>query len=580
MRWQLQSKDIPTSLTQLEAILAQNRGLQSQQDLESFYAPEHPMDIPVESVDMSPAQLEVCVATLLDAKVTKKKVVICGDYDADGICASAVLWQILFAGGWNVTPFIPDRQKHGYGLSQAAIDDILALEEPPELVITVDNGIVAHEPTKRLEEAGVKVLITDHHQPEKDAQGNVILPEATSAVYSTKLCGTTVGWMVGRELIRHLKNHERAADFQVAIDHMSLVLEKGLDLCGLATIADQVPLPGANRAFAWHGIATLQKSKRPGLLALLESSNSDQSTIDETTISFRLAPRINAMGRLEHGMDAMRLLCTNNATKARELASTLNQTNVRRQDATFEQFEIAKQQADLQAAEHIIIAHSLDFHEGVIGLIAGRLVEEYGKPAIVMSLNEEGTAKASARSLQGINIVELIREVRHDLLEVGGHPMAAGFGFLLEKQDRVIEQLHELARAQISTEDLVPTVYPECRLPADLLTVESYSLIRQFAPFGQKNPEPIWQIAFDAVESVKKIGANKQHIKLRLFDQSTGTYIDALGWNMAESVSETLNSATPGMSLAIIAALELNSWKGTDMVQLRLIDLQSNGPEV
>jgi single-stranded-DNA-specific exonuclease len=578
MRWHIQAEEIPQSSTDIMGILAKNRNLLNPQELAAFLDPAHPNEITAAEVGFNLDDLAKAQEILLKAKQENQPMVICGDYDADGISATAVLWQVLHAGGWQVQPFIPDRQKHGYGLSDAAIDDILVMEPKPEVVITVDNGIVAHDTTKRLEDSGITVIITDHHQPEKDSKGNVVLPQASAVVYSTALCGATVAWLFGKELGQYVADLGKDS---AAADHMLLISEQTLDIAGLATIADQVPLLAYNRSFAWHGLVALQRTKRPGILALLESSRSTQDDLNETTVSFRIAPRINAMGRLEHGMDALRLLCTKQMAKARELATVLNQTNARRQDVTIDQYEQAKEQAQSQLEQHVIVVHATDFHEGIIGLIAGRLVEEFGKPAIVISSGEAETnhAKASARSLQGINIVELIREVRHDLLEVGGHPMAAGFSLYTSHIQRIIDQLHTLALTSIKKEDLVPTLVLEAQLTPDLLTLDSYDVVQSFSPFGQKNSEPVWLVEFDQVLDVKMIGTNNQHCKIQLFDTNTGVTIDGLCWNMAETIQSQLkgdgNPQTPDTTkIKAVVALDKNVWKGRAKSQLRVVDFK------
>lgn len=567
MRWQLQSAQIPQNLQDLQDILASNRGIDTTNStaLKTYLSPIHPNEFSLEDVAIDESQLDILISLVLEAKESKKDILIFGDYDADGICATAVLWQVLHAGGWKVTPFIPNRHTHGYGLSDAAISEILAYEKKPDIIITVDNGIVAHGGVARLEEAGIRVLITDHHQPEKDTTGSVILPSATAVVYSTLLCGTTVGWIVARNVALKLQNSV-----------VSKAVQAGLDLCGVATIADQVPLLFANRVFAWHGVKALQASSRPGLLALFENASVDTSTISATTINYVLAPRINAMGRLEHGMDALRLLCTKNMSKARELATVLSVTNTRRQDVTADQLAHARLQAQGQLEEHIIIAHSAEYHEGVIGLIAGRLVEEFGKPAIVLSVGEK-TSKASARSLQGINIVEFIRQIRDDLIEVGGHPMAAGFGIMSSSLELVSDKLHALAKTTISPEDLTPTIKAECKLPIELLALDTLALIKQFAPFGQRNPEPLFVLRKLLCKRTTFLGAQNQHVKclFQYTDSKTGETrtIDGIGWNFAQSLPEIMqhaNGTIPELNLDAVVALESNTWKNKTKIQLRI----------
>lgn len=580
MRWQLQSAQIPETVEDLQTILAVNRGIDTTNPdaLKAYLEPIHPNELTLEQLNIDQSQLSTLLDVLIAAKEKQQSVLIFGDYDADGICATAVMWQVLHAGGWKVTPFIPNRHTHGYGLSDRAISEILASEKQPDIIITVDNGIVAHAGVQRLEDAGIRVLVTDHHQPELDVDGEVIVPPATAVVFSTLLCGTTMGWIVAKSLVQRMGED---AGGKSDDDHaLTNVVQAGLDLCGVATIADQVPLLFANRVFAWHGVKALQVSKRPGLLALFESASVDTSAISATTVNYVLAPRINAMGRLEHGMDALRLLCTKSVAKARELASVLSATNTRRQDVTTDQLAHARLQAQAQSEQHIIVAHSTEYHEGVIGLIAGRLVEEFGKPAIVLSVGES-TSKASARSIHGINIVEFIREIRSDLLEVGGHPMAAGFGILSSSLELVTNRLHDLAKATISLADLTPTIQAECELPAHLLTLDTFEMISQFAPFGQRNPEPVFVVKGAVVTSARTLGKGNQHLKLSLMFKhpydNQEIKLDALIWNASDELIGKGNfqqDTLVGKEVVVIASLEVNEWKNKRSPQLKALSLK------
>jgi single-stranded-DNA-specific exonuclease len=579
MRWQVLSQENPQSSSDIIKILAKNRNLSQPDALLEFISPPNPKDLSLAELNIDHQQLLKAFEILLKAKTNRLPVVICGDYDADGICATAIMWQALHTGGWQVKPFIPDRKKHGYGLSLASISDILAMDPKPEVVITVDNGIVAHQPTQTLVDQGVAVIVTDHHQPELELNNNSLMfPPADSVVHSTQLCGASVAWIFVKELCEFCRQELLGS---AECDMMSQSVSQALELAGLATIADQVPLLAQNRSFAKHGLSALKKTTRPGLLALLESVQVDPDAIDETTVSFRLAPRINAMGRLEHGLDALRLLCTKKITQARELVSVLNQTNLRRQDVTFDQYQTAKAQALTQQEQHLLVVHGSDFHEGVIGLIAGRLVEEFDRPAIVISSdnNLNGVAKASARSLQGVNIVELIRQVRHDLLEVGGHPMAAGFSLESTRIEVVTQQLQSLALTTIKKEELQLTLTIESYLPTNLVTLESQDMIQTFSPFGQKNREPIWWLEFDQILSIKLIGSEQQHCKILFLDSKTGVVVSGLCWSMSEPLKKLVldynsQKIKKHRKISIAATLEINTWNQQTTVQLKILDLK------
>ncbi len=546
MNWHIIDSTIPRSVAELKEILIKNLQLPNPDD---FFSPKNPLDISLAEVEINEAQLKVAIKRILQAKKNKEEIVIYGDYDADGVCSTAILWQTLHELGCKVIPFIPLRKKHGYGLSNKALDDLLA-KNKPGLIITVDNGIVAHKPAARVMGEGIDLIITDHHQPEDK------LPLATAVVHSMKLCGTTVSWMLAREVLK-------AAGKKIADNWQ-------LDLAAIATIADQVPLRGANRSFAKFGLEALRQSKRVGIKALLSQAGQDQKIINSQSVGFGIAPRINAMGRLGHSLDALRLLLTKNNTRAEHLAKILSETNTQRQDMTYEMYGHALSQSDNWKQEHLIIVYSEKYHEGVIGLIAGRLMEQFHKPVIAISVGKK-IAKASARSVPGVNIVELIREVKDDLIEVGGHPMAAGFGFEVSKLNKVITRLQKLAKKNIDKKLLKPSIDVEAVIPLDLINIKTISMIENFAPFGQGNREPIFGFKNIEVMQVFTMGADNQHLKVVGKGKNGVTPINFLFWRKG-SLAEKI---VLGEKINIAGILEINEWRGKKSVQIRVKDLIS-----
>lgn len=543
--WRILNQDVPQTVTEVSRQLVIARGIA---DEEQFFAPPNPMELEPDMVGIDREQLATAVELIRQAIDQQQKIVVFGDYDADGISASAVLWLTLHQLGGQVLPFIPIRDKHGYGLSDRALDDLLA-EGKPDLVITVDNGIVAHGPVERLEQLGITTIVTDHHVPEQDEEGQALLPAAAAIVHTTQLCGASVAWILAKEL-----DHSYAATL--------------LDLTAIATIADQVPLTRANRSFAYWGLAALRTTDRVGIRALLSVANIDQASLDANSINFGLAPRINAMGRLAHGLDALRLLCTASPAQAEQLSHTLQSTNLQRQDLTLELLDLAKAEQASWADEQIIIVHSTQYHDGVIGLIAGRLTEEYHKPAIAISVTG-GVAKASARSVSGVDIVDLIRQVRSDLLEVGGHPMAAGFSLETNKIETVVGRLQQLARQQINDELLLPETVVDMILPWSLVSVELVDLLQRFAPFGAGNPQPVFGLLGGRISDARAIGKSAQHLKLTVSDpQYPDHQYTCLGWGMGQ----LLESLTLGESIDIAGSIEVNEWQGKRRVQVVVKD--------
>jgi single-stranded-DNA-specific exonuclease len=335
----------------------------------------------------------------------------------------------------------------------------------------------------------------------------------------------------------------------------------------------------ANRSFAFYGGLALQKTKRPGILALLESGKQSQDELDTYTINYVLAPRINAMGRLAHGLDALRLLCTTSLEKARELAVTLNETNVERQELTSDLLDLAIQQTERQLKEsqtqvNIIIVASDAFHEGVVGLVAGRLVELYHRPAIALSLGER-FGKASARSIPGVNIIELIRQVKDELLEAGGHPMAAGFGVALDKVELVKQRLEALALEQITDQNLQPSIDIDCELPYDLVTKKTIAKLDQLAPFGKANPRPLFAFNNYQLLEVATIGREDKHLRLKIvpLGDSSVTPLGAVWWGGGKHIDQLLQLQLDQQPVNLAGRLNLNHWKNRSYLQVVVEDI-------
>lgn len=539
MKWLIKNSTLAKNGEDLKKILLENRNIT---DEKTWFNPPKPTTFKLQDLDVDQTALQKSIKILEEIKKTQELIVIFGDYDADGITATAILWRVLHNLDFNAKPFIPDRLNHGYGLTTKALDEIFSTATP-KLLITVDNGIVAHEAVDYLVKKECPVILTDHHLPEEE------LPKADAIFHSTKVCGAGVSWLFAREVIRHFSP-----------DNDQLISNQ-LDLAGIATIADQMPLTEFNRSFAAWGIKSLKNSTRQGLLALIKGSSINQALIDSNVINYAIAPRINAMGRLKNGLQALRLLCTTNHEQAATLAQELSNTNVERQDLTAQQIEDALLQVESQANEKLLIVQEHSFHEGVIGLIAGKLTEQFNKPVIVISLNEN-TGKASARSIPGINIIELIRQVKSDLLAAGGHPMAAGFSVEISKIDLIRKKLQELAQ-KYDDQLFERQLNVECTLPAELVNDKTYHLLKTFEPFGVKNPPPIF--AFDHLEvvSIKTMGQENQHLRL-VANGENGISLSIIGWKKGH-LAEKLTS---GQSIKVAGELSLNEWRGRTTTQI------------
>lgn len=525
-------------------LLLENRGLSIQEDASLFLNPE------IEKVTIKSSGIDISEYVKFKKRIEKaiedgEKIIIFGDYDVDGICASAILWETLFAKTKNVFPYIPDRVDEGYGLSRKGIDNVLQKHSDVKVIITVDNGIVAIDAVKYANEKKIDVLLTDHH-----VKGNV-LPEAHCIVHTTNLCGAGIAWVIAKEL-----------QFET-----TRKVDEKLELASLATIADLVPLVGNNRAIVKFGLEKLRNTNRIGLQELFAEAGLTKDAIGVYSVGHVIAPRLNATGRIQSAMNALRMLCTGNMQKAKEYAIMLGSVNKNRQVLTQESFEHAKLLAiDTTYSSRIIVVAHETYNPGVIGIVASHLVENYYKPSFAISKGDE-ISKGSARSIQGVNIIELLRSVGDTLLEAGGHPMAAGFSLATEKIDAFIKVLSEKAEVLVSDEMLKRYLKIDCLLSFDAISNELIKSLQMLEPFGMGNPEPVFATKGVEIHELRKIGKEKNHLKLKLTHDAS--ILDAIAFGAAEKFD-----LSEGDSIDVAYTISENIWNGRKSIQLKIRDIK------
>ena len=525
-----------------------SRGLNSKEEINNFLFPPKPnLKSLISETAIKEESIKKAKNLILDSIDKAENILVFGDYDADGITSSAILWQTLvfLAKGKKakVMPFIPDRTRHGYGLSLKAIKDILsgdAFKETsiknfyPHLVVTVDNGIVANEAVARLKKEGIKVIITDHHQVGSE------LPSADAIVHSTATSGAGISWLLSLYL----------SEFSPHIFSM-------VDLAAIGVVADQMPLTGLNREIATYGIEELTSSKNIGLNSLKKFSNIEAKKISTYDINFILAPRLNAAGRIDNPLEALRLLCSRDKSATDSIAKKMNDLNSERQLMTEKSIEKAvKEQVD----HKIIIVSSPDFHEGIIGLVAGKLVEKYNRPAIVIS---EGAlvSKGSARSLGNINITDLIRRESSYLLSVGGHALAGGLSLNTADISRFKNSLYKYADKNILAEDLEKSLVVEGELTLAQATLKLSQLLSKLEPFGMGNYKPRFISRNLEVLEDRKIGRDGSHRKLVI--EQNGVTRDCIWFNGGGGHPITHIEEC-------IYSLEINTWRDRESLQLNI----------
>lgn len=536
-------------------LLLRNRGIKTRKQQEEFFNPQLPQKIGVDKYGIDKKQLDKAAARIKQAIENEEKIIVYGDYDVDGICATAILWETLDALGARAMPYIPSRFTEGYGLSRIGLENLKIQIPNVQLVITVDSGIVAYEGIAYAQSLGIDVIITDHHQPGEQK------PEALAVVHTTKVSGSAVSWILSRELLLNP---------QVNIKNSQLVDHLGL--AALGTIADILPLIGFNRSIAVYGLKVLHETGRPGIRAICFEAGVKQEEIDTYRIGFIIAPRLNAMGRVEHAMESLRLLCTTNSTRARDLASKLGVTNRLRQDKT-EAILVHVESLHEPAwsdgnLPRILFVHHESYEEGVIGVAAGRLVDKYHRPAIVVSRGQE-FSKASVRSIQGVNIIELLRKVGGDFfLSVGGHPMAAGFTIETEKLEALVQRVTELTEKEIPDEVLVKTTRYDCEINFADISVDLYSKLLKFQPFGFGNPEPTFLSKDVNMADAQLVGKDKSH--LRLYLEQDNKFFPGIAFRMG-NISRKLSTKDP---IEIIYSIDMNEWNNKQNLQLRVRNIK------
>lgn len=512
-----------------------NRGLKTKKDIENFLHPPDPFSLTPKDVSINAVSLKKAVSRIKKAIKGKESIVVYADYDADGITAGAIMWETLHALGARVMPYIPHREQEGYGLSIKGIDSVRATYDP-SLIITVDHGITAKDKVLYAQSQGIDVIVTDHHT-KPDALPKCLI------VHTTKLCGAGVSWFVAKEL---------------GVPDVALA--------AIGTIADMVALTGANRSIAKYGLKELNKTTRIGLTSLIRDAGLMQGALSVYDVSHVLAPRLNAMGRLVHAMDALRLLCTKQPDKAMLLAKQLGLTNSQRQQLTSDTTSHALQGLSLKQGgslpKLLFVAHDT-YNQGVIGLVAGKLVEEYYRPAIVVSQGPE-ISKASARSIPGFNIVEAIRTCKDLLIDVGGHPMAAGFTVETKNLDLLKSRMEALAEKNIKEELLTRELRIDMELPILKVTGELWQKLRDFEPFGFGSPEPVFATRGVTVDGHRLVGADGKHLKLRIGP------IEAIAFGFGHLYGKM----KPDKPVDIAYTIDMNVWNGRKRLQLKIKDIR------
>lgn len=511
------------------------------------------------------ADMDRAVERALRAVEGKETIAVFGDYDVDGISATAIMVLALRELGASPRVFIPHRIHDGYGMSERRVRELAAAGVT--LLITVDNGISAAPEVAVARACGMDVIVTDHHLAEGD------LPDATAIVNpnrpdvaypGARLCGAGVAFKFAHALLKNAgTDARRAKEF----------LRELLDLAALGTIADVVPLVGENRIIAAHGLTQLQKTRRVGLRALLESTGLRERSLTATHVGFIIGPRLNAAGRTEHALVALELLLTEDAGRAREIARYLEGLNTRRREEEGELLEDSLGRAEeLIAAEqgHLLVVGGENFHLGIVGIVAARLAERYYRPAIVLRLDTE-VARGSARSIPGFDIHHALTACDSHLLGYGGHAAAAGLQLAPRSVPAFRDEINSFAADIFRTRDLTPELSIDAQLARDEVNWTLLEDMERLQPFGESNPEPVFLIEGVRSSAPPRI-VGERHLKLQV--RVGNNTFSAIGFRLAESrgVCESLDAPYD-----IACRPTRNTWRGRTKLELEFVDVRPTG---
>ena len=543
----------PINIPGVHPLLAQllcNRGISEPSQIETFLNADSRLEAdPFLLPDMHQA-----VSRIYQALLTGEEIAIYGDFDADGITATALLVQGLSALGGKVIPYIPHRYHEGYGLQVAALEKLR--KQGISLIITVDTGITAIAEIQKARKMEIDIIVTDHHLPLASlppALAVVDHKRSDSVCQSTELAGVGVAFKLLQALLKGSGREE--------------LLNRLLDLVALGTVTDMVPLTGDNRYWVKRGLELINNTERLGLQEMMRGANLKPGNLDTESISWVLGPRLNAAGRLGDAATSYQLLLTQDPQEAASLASELEEKNAKRQRLTSELLERARERIIATGTDlPLLMTGDEDYPTGVIGLVAGRLSEEFYRPVILFKFGAE-TCRGSGRSIPEFNLMAALKDCRDLLTNFGGHTKAAGFSVPTTNLTQLQKRLLTLAEAQLAGLDLRPHIDIDAEVPLSVFTGETFKQIQRLAPFGSGNPLPAFVSRHVEIVDQRQIGSHGEHLGLKL--KQEGIVWNAIAFRFGNRAQET------AAYLDIAYNLDIDRWNGGERLRLKLLDFAS-----
>ena len=535
-------------LPRLWAQILYNRGIESRETAwELLHASEDALHDPFLF-----AEMDVAVDRVLKAIEEGETIAVFGDFDTDGVTASALLYEALLALRGDAFVHLPHRVRDGHGLNAEAVEAIA--ESGASVIITVDCGITSGDEVRQAKQLGIDVILTDHHAPMGAPPEAFATVAPTSAYPFPFLTGAGLAFKLVQAIYQRLESPVPAG---------------ALELASLGTVADMAPLLGENRAIATLGLEKLRETERPGLLALLSAAGVDRESLDHESIPFIIAPRLNAAGRMDSAELAFSLLTEEDPLAVQELATRIEALNRERRSLTQELVDEGMRLAAEQVEEgqRLLFLAGEQFNPGVSGLVAGRLVERYSRPAVVVAVDGD-VARASGRSVPDYHLAQALSECGELFLHYGGHPAAAGFVARTDALDAIRQSLQASARERLRDATLEPTLRIDAEADFADMPGKTMDFIRRLAPYGQENPPPAFMARGVQATSRQRMGTQGQHMRLQL--RQNGTAWEAVAFNQSwpEGVAERGR-------IDVVYTPELNTFNGRTRLQMRLLDLRA-----
>ena len=557
---------------EIVTLLLESRNIK---DLDEFLSPPSPLLLTLKDFGSYERPFKKVIKILKEIKEKNQMIVVYTDYDADGITGGAILWETLHLLGFKVMPYVPNRKLEGYGFSKIGIDNVKSKYDPA-LIISVDHGITKVDEIKYAKKLGIKIVVTDHH-----LKGDKI-PESSEAIFHIPaLSGSGVSYFFAKEIFNSFstsaveeRSGKTAEVYKVLANNF---ITDYAALASIGTIADLVPLVGPSRSLVKYGLENFNKVKRFGIKHILKQAGIADKKISPYEVGFMIAPRINAIGRLEHAIDALRLLCTNDEKKAYDLSHKIGNINVERQELVERSVKEAKimlaktsavknqqdkeQTSEVNIMAKIIILVSDHWNEGIIGLIASKIAEEFYRPTLVLTKTDIGY-KGSARSIPSFHITDFLRSLKKNLIDAGGHKQAAGFTLTKEQLPIFVTAAFKLANKLIKDKDLERKIEADLKIPLVKINLSLVKSLEILEPFGMGNPRPTFY-SEGILTGAQLLGKTQKHLKIFV------DCLELLAFNQADKFKEL----SRGQKIKAVYNLDINEWNNKKTVQGKIIYL-------